>query len=331
VRRLANTLALVALAALAAAPDVGRAASAQMQATPIGPACPATVVQTPVAGQVQVAADTKGNLCAASSGPSTVTVTNLPTTVDTNTGGAGASTLRVVQATGSQVRVLGAAGGVVDAAGQNVAAPANELLIGGEFNTTPTTITSGNASPLQLDSAANLLVNVNTALPAGANTIGAVTQASGPWSENQTQVNSAAINTGTGASGTGTQRVAVSNDSSIALQPTSSSSLAIAPVVSAAAEGTHVFKASAGNLYSAYVTTGGTAGFLLIFNTTTAPADGAVTPIHCVQAPANTTVGVSFSGMPPESFSTGISAAFSTTGCFTKTVSATAFFHGSVQ
>ena len=46
------------------------------------------------------------------------------------------------------------------ATGQNVAAPGNELIMGGQFNTSPTTITSGNVSPLQLDNAGNLKVNV---------------------------------------------------------------------------------------------------------------------------------------------------------------------------
>lgn len=118
----------------------------------------------------------------------------------------------------------------------------------------------------------------------------------------------------------------------VVIAPTSASTAGIAPVVSTALEGSHVLKASAGNLYSAYVTTGATPGLLMIFNATTAPADGAVTPIHCLEAPANSTVGLSFSGAPPESYATGITAVFSTgTSCVTKAVSATAFFHGSVQ
>jgi hypothetical protein len=60
-------------------------------------------------------------------------------------------------------------------------------------------------------------VTITGSLPAGSNTIGAVTQASGPWTENLTQVNSNAVQTGIGASSTGTQRVAVSNDSTIGL------------------------------------------------------------------------------------------------------------------
>lgn len=113
--------------------------------------------------------------------------------------------------------------------------------------------------------------------------------------------------------------------------PSSSSSYAIAPVVSTAAESNHVLKNAAGNLYSVYATTGAAAGYLMVFNATSAPVDGAVTPIHCIPVGAGSTAGLSFAGGPPESFSTGITAVFSTTGCFTKTASATAFFHGSIK
>jgi hypothetical protein len=60
-------------------------------------------------------------------------------------------------------RVVGNAGAVMDAAGQNAAAPANWLATGCQFQTTPTTITAGNASPCQMDSAGNILVNVKSA------------------------------------------------------------------------------------------------------------------------------------------------------------------------
>lgn len=79
-------------------------------------------------------------------------------------------------ATGVQkVGVTGNAGAAMDAAGQNASSPANEMLTGCQFNTTPTTITSGNISPKQCDSSGNLLVNLKTALPTGANVIGALT------------------------------------------------------------------------------------------------------------------------------------------------------------
>ena len=58
------------------------------------------------------------------------------------------------------VRNLGNVGNTVDFVGQNAASPGAAWLIGGQFNTAPTTITSGNSSPLQLDAAGNLLVNI---------------------------------------------------------------------------------------------------------------------------------------------------------------------------
>jgi hypothetical protein len=99
------------------------------------------------------------------------------------------------------------------------------------------------------------------------------------------------------------------------------------PVVaqqSPAAESSHVFATASANLYSAQLTTGGSAGYLMVFNATTAPADGAVTPALCLYAAANTSLPLNFAFPVP--FSTGITFVFSTTGCFTKTASATAFF-----
>lgn len=73
------------------------------------------------------------------------------------------------------VRTLGNAGAIVDFAGQNATSPANAWLIGGQFNTTPTTITSGNSSPLQLDNAGNLKVNIIAGASSGAVAQGSTT------------------------------------------------------------------------------------------------------------------------------------------------------------
>lgn len=145
-------------------------------------------------------------------------------------------------------------------------------------------------------------VHVLGALPAGTNNIGDVDAIqSGTWAVNATET------------------------------PSATSSYGITAVVSSAAEDSHVLKASAGNLYSVYVTAGATAGYLMVFDATSEPADGAVTPIQCVVAPANMTTGITFNGVTPEVYSTGITASFSTTGCFTKTTTPTVFFHGSVK
>jgi hypothetical protein len=82
-----------------------------------------------------------------------------------------AETTKVIGVT----RTVGNAGGVMDAVGQNAGAPASSLQVGGQFNTAPTTITSGNYSPFQLDSAGNLLVNVKAGGAGG----GVVTQTTG--------------------------------------------------------------------------------------------------------------------------------------------------------
>lgn len=100
--------------------------------------------------------------------------------ISTGNGTAGTGVQRVTIAsdnTAFQVKILGNSGAAVDAAGQNVASPANEILIGGQFNTSPTTITSGNMSPLQVDSGGKLLVNC-TGCSAGS-TVGLVPQTSG--------------------------------------------------------------------------------------------------------------------------------------------------------
>lgn len=97
----------------------------------------------------------------------TIAVTNTGTFATQST--LAAETTKVIGTT----RIIGNGGATLDAAtSQNVAPPTNGLMVLGEFNTTPTTITTGNASPLQLDSAANVLVNLKTALPTGSNVIG---------------------------------------------------------------------------------------------------------------------------------------------------------------
>ena len=59
--------------------------------------------------------------------------------------------------------------------GQNQTAPTNQIAVGGQFNTTPTTITSGNVSPLQMDNAGNLLVNIKAGASSGAVSQGSTT------------------------------------------------------------------------------------------------------------------------------------------------------------
>ena len=99
---------------------------------------------------------------------------------------------------------------------------------------------------------------------------------------------------------------------------------------SAAAEATHVFKAAPGILYGFQVNTGGSSVWVMLFNATTAPADGTVAPVKWWQVAASSTLGVSFAPIGLQ-LSTGISVACSTTGPFTKTATSTCEFSGDVQ
>jgi hypothetical protein len=116
--------------------------------------------------------------------------------------------------------------------------------------------------------------------------------------------------------------------------PSAASTAGVAPVSSASLEANHVIKGSAGNFYSFEATADATlsaaAWWLMVYNATSAPVDGAVTPLKCWGLPAGV---VTFTGAFPQGtyFSTGITMGVSTTGCFTKTASAHAYLSGDAQ
>lgn len=119
-------------------------------------------------------------------------------------------------------------------------------------------------------------------------------------------------------------------NTAVTLAPVNIAAGAIVPGSSSATEGSHVACGAACNVYRVSVTTGGTAGYITGFNATSAPADGAVTPVLCRAVAANSTLSISYADMPSR-WSTGATFVFSSTGCFTKTISATAFFEWSVM
>jgi hypothetical protein len=214
------------------------------------------------------------------------------------------------------VRNLGNAGAITDFAGQNATAPANAWLFGCQFNTTPTTLSSGNASPCQLDSAGNLLVNLKTALPTGANTIGAVTQGTSPW---VTRFNTTP---------------SVANGSGVVKAPSSESGAATAITATQTAASNAVLKGSAGNVYYVNVTVGATAGWAMLFDAASLPGNGATGSSLKWCWPVNsdgTKGGITERFDPPIPMGTGAVIGFSSTGCNTLTASATAFFYGQVQ
>lgn len=119
----------------------------------------------------------------------------------------------------------------------------------------------------------------------------------------------------------------------VTIAPTSATAVGITPVVSGSAEATHVLKNGAGNLYSVYATNlTSTPGFLTVVNATSAPADGAITPLACVPLPAGGNAALNYT-VNPAVYSTGITAVItSATTCFTKTTGViTGFISGAIE
>jgi hypothetical protein len=109
-----------------------------------------------------------------------------------------------------------------------------------------------------------------------------------------------------------------------------------APQASTALESSHVFGVSTSLqnvvLYSMTVTIGATSGYLMIFDLATAPSNGPVTPKYCVPVTSSGTNGTqSATWVNGALFYNGVVAVFSTTGCLTLTLSATAFFSAQVR
>lgn len=105
----------------------------------------------------------------------------------------------------------------------------------------------------------------------------------------------------------------------------------VTPVATTSLASSLVLKAAPGLLYTATVTTSTAAGYVMALNATAPPADGAVTPLFCFYMPANWSQSFGAYGSPASYYNVGITIVFSTTGCLTKTASATAFISGNVK
>lgn len=201
--------------------------------------------------------------------------------------------------------------------------PAGAIAFLCVFNTVLPTMTNGQVGFAQCDSSGRVI----TVTSGGGG--GSVTQGTVPW------VISGQGTAGSAATGVvSIQGIASMTPVLTSQAPSSSSAIGITPIVSAAAESSHVLKASAGNAYSAYAANlTATQGFLLLLNATSAPADGAVTPLACAPLSPNGVASLNYAPGPPGVFSTGITAVVtSAVTCFTKTTGViTAFISGSVQ
>ena len=101
--------------------------------------------------------------------------------------------------------------------------------------------------------------------------------------------------------------------------------VAITPVAaSSSLESNHILKASGGNFFGVQVNTTSASEWVMLFNATTLPSNGAVTPVAWWQVNASSTLSVSET--PGLTFGTGVVIGCSTTGPFTLTASALCTF-----
>lgn len=112
--------------------------------------------------------------------------------------------------------------------------------------------------------------------------------------------------------------------------PSSAAANAIAPVAAGFVGAAYVLCVSACNMYGLNVVAGASAGYVMLFNATSTPADGAVTPVYCMPIAANQGMEASWRNIPKR-MTVGATLVFSTTGCFTKTASGTAFLSADFQ
>ena len=80
------------------------------------------------------------------------------------------------------------------------------------------------------------------------------------------------------------------------------------------------------------VTSTTVSGYIMLFDSATVPADGAVTPLRCMPLTGQTPTGIEYGWrQAPLLFSSGVVVVFSSTGCYTKTASATVFISGDAR
>jgi hypothetical protein len=210
------------------------------------------------------------------------------------------------------VRVTGNAGGIFDTTAGATAA-ADSLEVGAVYNSSAPTPSTGQQEPLQLDSAANLLVNVKAALPTGSNTIGkvdllgnsgvALDVAAGATAATNSVLTGGVYNSGGVSPSTGQQeplqldsagRVLVnctgcSAGSTVQLIPGTSGGVTMSHLLAAASTNGTVLKGSSGQLYGAAIYNNAAYPvYMRFYNTASAPTVGTTTIVYEVPVQAGT-------------------------------------------
>jgi hypothetical protein len=281
---------------------------------------PTGTTTQPVSGTVTAAQATAANLNA--------------TVVGTGTFAVQASQATAASLNATVVPSALAAWGLT-ASTQNGATPTNAQLSMAQFNTTPTTITAGNVSPLQMDAAGNLLVNIK----AGAGSGGTAAADNSVFTQGTTSetpmgcLYNTAYTVATSGRTTipqcdsaGAQYVNVKNSNANGRATAANSSPVVTPaatgtwhLVAAASTNATSVKGSATVLFSCQLYGVGSApAYLKIYNKATAPTVGTDIPVKTLSIPASATAAngsgsnIVFGSVGGLALATGFAAAVTT-------------------
>lgn len=123
----------------------------------------------------------------------------------------------------------------------------------------------------------------------------------------------------------------LANPLPVSIVTSSSASAGVAPLVApSGVAASRVIRASAGLVAGLQVSSGASAGWVLLYDAASAPSDGAVTPLKVYRLGASSSLILNWPPGQELKVSTGLVAVFSTTGPTTQTSSATAYFTGDV-
>lgn len=247
-------------------------------------------------------------------------------------GGAGVGNVNLTQVASNAV-VTGGVAGLLGVGGSSAAGAAddgsNPLKIGGVYLSVWPTLTTGERGAANLTPNSNLTMSIGA--PSGtAPAFVAVGVPSDGFGAGDVRLSVAAIPELFSSAGQLNKQKditgAVSNgagSAAVTVAPTSAAPAGIAPNATAALASSLIAKAAPGNLYGFNVVSTTPAGYVMIFDSATVPADGAVTPKKCYPLAANT--GIELDYNVPLKMANGIVLVFSSTGPYNKTASATAF------
>lgn len=192
--------------------------------------------------------------------------------------------------------------------------------IAGAYNSSSPTCTNSQFCFLQADSAGNLKATTTDVLGNSITVKPASTASVSTDTSLVVQLNPISP----GLITTGTQNAPSATTLSVNSLPSSAITAGLSTAQTTALASNLVAKAGAGNLYGLQLGQSAAANFVMLFDATSAPGDGSVTPKKCIPLLlTDTRFTINFP--TPIYFATGITVVLSSAGCYTKTATNAAF------